>query len=83
MKFNEDTRVKIPSILHLTRLGYISSIFKRYFLGWKYKYLQRYFHSIYKNINNSKNLKDDEVLRVYDDISLLLENDDLGKSFLW
>ncbi|WP_162532175.1 hypothetical protein [Candidatus Scalindua japonica] len=22
MKFNEDTRVKIPSILHLTRLGY-------------------------------------------------------------
>lgn len=22
MTFNEDTRVKIPSILHLTRLGY-------------------------------------------------------------
>jgi len=22
MKFNEDARVKIPSILHLTRLGY-------------------------------------------------------------
>ena len=22
MKFNEDSRVKIPSILHLTRLGY-------------------------------------------------------------
>ncbi|WP_419764640.1 MAG: hypothetical protein ACNI28_12740 [Arcobacter sp.] len=22
MKYNEDTRVKIPSILHLTRLGY-------------------------------------------------------------
>ena len=22
MRFNEDTRVKIPTILHLTRLGY-------------------------------------------------------------
>ena len=31
--------------------------------------------------HKNKNLKDEEVLRVYDDISLLLDNDDLGKAF--
>jgi type I restriction enzyme R subunit len=81
MKFNEDTRVKIPSILHLTRLGYTYLSLKDTSWDENTNIFKDIFIASIKNINNSKNLKDDEVLRVYDDISLLLENDDLGKAF--
>jgi type I restriction enzyme, R subunit len=81
MKFNEDTRVKIPSILHLTRLGYKYLSLKNTSWDENTNIFKDIFIASIKNINNSKNLKDDEVLRVYDDISLLLENDDLGKAF--
>ncbi|WP_323585983.1 type I restriction endonuclease subunit R [Aliarcobacter butzleri] len=81
MKFNEDTRVKIPSILHLTRLGYEYLSLKNTSWDENTNIFKDIFIASIKNINKSKNLKDDEVLRVYDDISLLLENDDLGKAF--
>ena len=81
MKFNEDTRVKIPSILHLTRLGYEYLSLKDASWDIETNIFKDLFISSIKNINKDKNLKDDEINRLFNDISLSLENDDLGKAF--
>jgi type I restriction enzyme, R subunit len=81
MAFNEDSRVKIPTILHLMRLGYN-------YLSLKSKEAKRdestniftdKFHSSIKKINPE--LTDLDITQCYDDVSLCLENEDLGKSF--
>ena len=64
MKFNEDSRVKIPSILHLTRLGYEYISLKNTSWDENTNILKDLFVSSIKNINKNKNLKDEEVLRV-------------------
>jgi len=80
-KFNEDSRVKIPSILHLTRLGYEYISLKDASWDENTNIFKDLFVESMKNINKDKKLKDDDILRLYDNISLLLENDDLGKAF--
>ncbi len=81
MKFNEDSRVKIPSILHLMRLGYK-------YLSLKDSNVTRdestniftdIFHQSIKRINPL--LSDTEVKQQFNDVSLCLENEDLGKAF--
>ncbi|MBN9312465.1 MAG: restriction endonuclease subunit R [Chryseobacterium sp. 39-10] len=79
MAFNEDSRVKIPAILHLCRLGYQyiprsqqdrieeNNIFPELFLN-----------SISK-ING--NLSEQEVQKVLDEVSLKLKYNDLGREF--
>lgn len=79
MSFNEDSRVKIPAILHLVRLGYTyiprnqqfreeaSNIFSDIFL-----------HSI-QNINSSVTLLD--AKKALDEVSLKLNFEDLGQDF--
>ena len=57
MKFNEDTRVKIPSILHLTRLGYKYLSLKNTSWDENTNIFKDIFIASIKNINNSKNLK--------------------------
>ena len=64
MKVNEDTRVKIPSILHLTRLGYTYLSLKDTSWDENTNIFKDLFVSSIKNINKNKNLKDEEVLRV-------------------
>ena len=64
MKFNEDSRVKIPSILHLTRLGYEYISLKNFQWDENTNIFKDLFVSSIKNINKNKNLKDEEVLRV-------------------
>ena len=64
MKFNEDSRVKIPSILHLTRLGYEYISLKNTSCDENTNIFKDLFVSYIKNINKNKNLKDEEVLRV-------------------
>ena len=64
MKFNEDSRVKIPSILHLTRLGYEYISLKNTSWDENTNIFKDLFVSFIKNINKNKNLKDEEVLRV-------------------
>ena len=64
MKFNEDSRVKIPSILHLTRLGYEYLSLKNTSWDENTNIFKDLFVSSIKNINKNKNLKDEEVLRV-------------------
>ncbi|MBV1913377.1 MAG: hypothetical protein KUG55_07105 [Cycloclasticus sp.] len=81
MKFNEDSRVKIPTILHLMRLGYN-------YLSLKDPALKRdestniftdIFHTSIKQINPA--LSDAEARQCFDEVSLCLENEDLGKAF--
>jgi len=79
MGFNENTRVKIPAILHLCRLGYdylslcettrdeSTNIFTDIFLD-----------SICR-INADAELSD--AKRVFENVSLSLENEDLGEAF--
>ena len=79
MKFNENSRVKIPSILHLTRLGYDYLPLKN--ASWNIDnniFTEIFLKSIVK-INNG--LKEDDGKRLLDEISLLLDNEDLGKAF--
>ena len=81
MAFNEDTRVKIPAIITLTRLGYKYLSLK----GAKWDEETNIFPDIFsqsiKEINKDKNLSDDDIRRLLQDISLELDNDDLGRKF--
>ena len=79
MKFNEDSRVKIPSILHLVRLGYEYISLKNQKWDIETNIFVDIFYKSIKKIN--PNVKDDEISRVYEDLKLSLDNDDLGEVF--
>jgi len=81
MKFNEDSRVKIPTILHLIRLGYEYLSLKDPKLIWdeSTNIFTDIFHTSIKQINPS--ITDNEAKLCFDDVSLCLENQDLGKAF--
>src|SRR5690606_18848287 len=78
MTFNEDSRVKIPALLHLMRLGYQyiprnqqdrledSNIFPEIFIP---------------KIASINNITHAEAKRVLEEVSLELDYDDLGKKF--
>lgn len=79
MAFNENTRVKIPAILHLSRLGYTYLSLKS--ANWDIEtniFKDIFFSSLIK-INDG--VEQDEVERLYEHISLALDNEDLGKAF--
>lgn len=81
MKFNEDSRVKIPTILHLMRLGYEYLSLKDPKVIWdeSTNIFTDIFHQSIKHIN--PDLSDLEAKQCFDDVSLSLENEDLGKAF--
>ncbi len=81
MKFNEDSRVKIPTILHLMRLGYEYLSLKDPKVTWdeSTNIFTDIFHQSLKRIN--PDLSDLEAKQCFDDTSLCLENEDLGKAF--
>lgn len=78
-KFNEDSRVKIPAILHLVRLGYTYLSLKDSRWDTDTNIFPEVFVSALKRINPSAD--EVELLRLKDEVSLLLENEDLGKAF--
>ncbi|WP_166919866.1 type I restriction endonuclease [Flavobacterium poyangense] len=78
MKFNEDSRVKIPALLHLIRLGY------------KYIPLNEQNRNEDNNIFSSifipkiaalNGIPEQEAQRLLDEINLELDYEDLGKKF--
>lgn len=79
MLHNEDSRVKIPTILHLMKLGY-SYLSLR---GLKWDESTNIVTDIfYENILRlNSDLNEGDVKRFYDEVSLCLENEDLGKAF--
>jgi type I restriction enzyme R subunit len=79
MKFNEDSRVKIPAILHLMKLGYKYLVKSEQNFDDKTNILVDIFYESIARINN--NLENYEVKNALDKISLSLENEDIGKAF--
>lgn len=79
MKFTEDSRVKIPTILHLVRLGYTYLSLKE--SNWDID--TNIFPDIFKEAISRLNpeLEQDDITRLLDEIKLDLDNEDLGKAF--
>lgn len=79
MKFTEDTRVKIPVILHLVRLGYqyLSLKDQQWDLG------TNIFPELFKTATGKINpgLEEADIGRLLEDVKLALDNEDLGKAF--
>lgn len=78
-KFNEDSRVKIPAILHLMRLGYQYLSLK----GQSWDLDTNIFPDLFKTTIGKINpgIEDAEAGRLLEDVKLLLDNEDLGKAF--
>lgn len=80
MAFNEDSRVKIPALLHLTRLGY-------QYISRKDHHLRQEDTNIFKGIfiksisKINPSVTESELEKHLEEISLKLDYDDLGKEF--
>jgi type I restriction enzyme R subunit len=79
MKFNEDSRVKIPSILHLIRLGYKYLSLKGAIWDKSTNIFTDIFKESVQRINQE--MDSSEIDRFYDEVSLSLDNEDLGRAF--
>ena len=77
--FNEDSRVKIPAILHLTRLGYSYLSLRNVKWDATTNIFPDLFCSSIAAINPSAT--SDDINRLLQEITLLLDNEDLGKAF--
>lgn len=79
MVFSEDSRVKIPCILHLIRLGYSYLSLKDAKWDEETNIFPELFSSAIARINPSIDSADIE--RLFIDVKLSLDNEDLGKAF--
>lgn len=79
MAFNEDSRVKIPAILHLCRLGYKYLSLRNAKWNESTNIFTDIFNDSVQRIN--PNLTSIDVNGIYDEVTLCLENEDLGKAF--
>jgi type I restriction enzyme R subunit len=79
VKFNEDSRVKIPAILHLTRLGYTYLSLKGLEWDESSNIVPSLFCQSVSAINPSATSSEIEVALAH--LDLLLDNEDLGKKF--
>lgn len=79
MIFSEDSRVKIPCILHLVRLGYRYLSLKDAVWDEETNIFPALFNEAITRIN--PDLSMEEVTRLLTDVKLLLDNEDLGKAF--
>ena len=78
MKFNEDSRVKIPAILHLLRLGYTYLSLKGLEWDASSNIVPSLFCESVSAINPSATASEIEVAFAH--LDLLLDNEDLGKA---
>ncbi|MHB8148858.1 MAG: type I restriction endonuclease subunit R [Desulfobulbia bacterium] len=79
MVFSEDSRVKIPCILHLVRLGYSYLSLKSTTWDEETNIFPEIFHEAIARINPG--MENDAIERFLADIKLSLDNEDLGKAF--
>lgn len=79
MAFNENTRVKIPAILHLCRLGYKYVSLSKAKWDLNTNIFTDIFEESIRRIN--PDLEQSDVKRVLEDVSLVLDNEDLGEAF--
>ncbi|HGF5190106.1 TPA: type I restriction endonuclease subunit R [Vibrio parahaemolyticus] len=79
MSFTEDSRVKIPTILHLMRLGYEYLSLKGTHWDKDTNIFPELFSSAVSRIN--PDMTSDDVARLLEEVKLSLENEDLGRAF--
>jgi len=79
MVFSEDSRVKIPCILHFVRLGYRYLSLKNAIWDEEANIFPDLFRSAIARINPG--MDGGDIDRLLADVKLLLENEDLGKAF--
>ncbi len=79
MVFSEDSRVKIPCILHLVRLGYRYLSLKNCRWYQETNIFPDLFRSAIAKINPG--IAGADIDRLLTDVRLLLDNEDLGKAF--
>lgn len=82
MKHNENSRVKIPALIHLTRLGYNYLSLKDYQSGIHTD--TNIFVDIFRNSIgqiNGKALSEHDTNTLISELAIKLSNDDLGKAF--
>ncbi len=79
MLFSEDSRVKIPAILHLTRLGFSYLSLGDHLRTEATNIFQDLFRSSIQKINS--HASESDIDRLLQEVSFLLENEELGKSF--
>jgi type I restriction enzyme R subunit len=79
MAFNENTRVKIPAILHLIRMGYAYIPLSKAKWDAETNIFTDIFFDALKRINSS--IEEGDLIRKYEDVRLALDNDDLGMVF--
>jgi type I restriction enzyme, R subunit len=79
MIFSEDSRVKIPCILHLVRLGYQYLSLKSASWNEDTNIFPSIFQESIARINPE--MENDDIERLLEDVKLTLDNEDLGKAF--
>lgn len=81
MAFNEDTRVKIPALIHLTRLGYHYFSLKdsNFLIDSNINIISNVFNQSIRNLNPEATY--DDISRELQDIQDELNYDDLGREF--
>jgi type I restriction enzyme R subunit len=79
MAFNEDSRVKLPALLHLTRLGYKYLSLKNAVWDENTNIFTDVFIDSISKINPTIDKSD--CIRLLNEVTLLLDNEDLGKAF--
>ena len=84
LKFNEDTRVKIPATIQFLKLGYNYQSLKddKLDLDFNTKIFINRFKPAIEKINNKK-LSYDDIKQLLDEINNLIRNNDLGKEFYY
>ena len=79
MSFNEDTRVKIPAILHLCKLGYTFLPLSKAKFDAKTNIATDIFSETILKINSHVQVSD--IKKLLDEITLVLDYDDIGRTF--
>lgn len=79
MAFNENTRVKIPAILHLCRLGFSYLSLSKARWDENTNIFTDIFYESLARINDG--VEKDDIKREYEKLSLALGNEDLGQEF--
>lgn len=79
MAFNENSRVKIPALLHLIRLGYTYVPLKEQFRRNDTNIFESIFLESLQKVNSDAHIE--ELKRLLDEISLELDYEDIGEKF--
>lgn len=80
----EDSRVKIPALVHFTRLGYTYMSIKDKTRDIDYDGDTNIFYALFQkalNQINGADLSMDDIKRIISEFKIKLNNDDLGKAF--